>query len=1081
MGKSQSTDTLKAYTYWQEADQLADKGEYEQAIEIFLQSAEAYKASEHWERHIAALHEIGSIYYDKGDCEQVRRWTKSLKPILDEKIKEASEQWASYHKAFAFCANRAGNAAEALAQFQKVAKIYKALYGEESDPYTSMLNNVAYCFGELGNRKKSLETYHQTLKLKTKMYGEGDIHLVGVYENLGTEYGMLGDFDKSLRYLKQSLAIQQQAKVDSSELASTFYNLSRCYGEMGDYDESNYYLDKGLKVMQAFFGEIHPGTAYMYESKAGYLMEIGEFERATFFLKKTLDIRKTLFKENHPSLINTYVQLARNAYLLDKFEEEKAYSLQAKQIAEEVFPATNPKLGNVYNSLGNAFEHQQAYQEAIQYRTKALSIYKEVGEVEWLQLARVYHGLGKAYSKWKPNEDQALVHLGEAINILRENKHIGYGQLSEVYQAYAVFYSRRKQVDSTLAYHQKALHDICKGFTSRDILQNPDLSHGFTRGVLLQDILLDKGIALYTLYEQKNTFAYLEGALKSFELAIELGDSLRRGYLVVGRQREIRTSDLRLYEWAIKAAKQMFDQTNETSYLHKAFSFAEKNKGLILLDALKQAKAQAFVGVSEGLLKEERRLKWGLAKYSEHLDEIKQSKSPDQDKVKRLEDKILELDNAYEALHKRLQQQYPAYYQLKYQTNSISLDAFQQAVKESGAEAALVYFWGDSTLYKFVIGENKLSIVDQDLTPSYILAFRSSFLEIGQAPLNNFRTYTEQAHQLYQTLVQAPLSVLDDSPERLLIIPDGMLGYIPFELLLSESTKVSKVDYRKLPYALLSHQFNYSYSATLFAANVQHQPTNAAQYVGFAPTYQEEWLATAREDDGSMLEAFRETPIELTGTLDEVEFAHGLFGGEAFLGEKATEHNFRHLKTPPMILHLAMHALVDNQQPLQSRLLFFPEQGSQTEASDGYLEAYEIYNMRLNARLAVLSACNTGYGKPQKGEGIMSLSHAFMYAGCSSILMSLWRAQDQPTSQIMKVFYQALKEGHSKDAALRMAKLAYLQEADPLKAHPLYWATFVSIGDPSPLPMNGYNHAFWAIIGCVFLGIGGLYLWLKYK
>ena len=175
------------------------------------------------------------------------------------------------------------------------------------------------------------------------------------------------------------------------------------------------------------------------------------------------------------------------------------------------------------------------------------------------------------------------------------------------------------------------------------------------------------------------------------------------------------------------------------------------------------------------------------------------------------------------------------------------------------------------------------------------------------------------------------------------------------------------------------------------------------------------------------------------------------------------------------ILHLATHAIIDGENPLNSYLIF-TSTGDSTE--DNNLYAWELYNMRLNAQMAVLSACNTGFGKLQRGEGVMSLGRAFAYAGVPSIVMSLWPAEDESTADLMGYFYEALAEGQSKDEALRNAKLRFLKEMPPSKHHPFYWAGFVVQGDAGPLKSNEIPLWIWGL--CVVL-IGCFYAILREK
>ena len=155
-----------------------------------------------------------------------------------------------------------------------------------------------------------------------------------------------------------------------------------------------------------------------------------------------------------------------------------------------------------------------------------------------------------------------------------------------------------------------------------------------------------------------------------------------------------------------------------------------------------------------------------------------------------------------------------------------------------------------------------------------------------------------------------------------------------------------------------------------------------------------------------------------------------------------------------------MHALVDDEDPMNSKLVFTQVRDS---LHDSYLHAFEIYNRTIHAELAVLSACNTGYGTLRSGEGLMSLARAFAYAGCPSVIMSHWRVDDRSSSQIMGNFYQYLAKGKDKDEALRLAKLAYLKEASPVYRHPFYWNGFVVMGDVTPLSSEEKGVHYWAL------------------
>ena len=153
--------------------------------------------------------------------------------------------------------------------------------------------------------------------------------------------------------------------------------------------------------------------------------------------------------------------------------------------------------------------------------------------------------------------------------------------------------------------------------------------------------------------------------------------------------------------------------------------------------------------------------------------------------------------------------------------------------------------------------------------------------------------------------------------------------------------------------------------------------------------------------------------LPLGGIIKEVQSINETVPSRVFLNEEATEANFKKYAPDYNVLHLAMHTIMKDDKPLESLLAFTNVNDSDT-TEDNKLYAYEIYNMKLNAQMAVLSSCSSGFGKMQKGEGMMSLARGFIYAGCPSIIMTLWQVSDKSSSELMTSFYKYLKKGKSK-------------------------------------------------------------------
>ncbi len=184
---------------------------------------------------------------------------------------------------------------------------------------------------------------------------------------------------------------------------------------------------------------------------------------------------------------------------------------------------------------------------------------------------------------------------------------------------------------------------------------------------------------------------------------------------------------------------------------------------------------------------------------------------------------------------------------------------------------------------------------------------------------------------------------------------------------------------------------------------------------------------------------------------EEVKNILELVGGSLRIDGEATERNFKRYAPGYNILHMAMHTLIDEINPMFSKLVFTQDNDT---IEDGLLNTFEIYNLSLSANMAVLSSCKSGWGKFISGEGVLSLARGFLYAGVQSIVMTLWEIEDQSSAEVMTLFYKYLRRGQTKDEALRNAKLEFLENADMLKSHPYFWGGYIVIGDTSPVFYN---------------------------
>ena len=312
------------------------------------------------------------------------------------------------------------------------------------------------------------------------------------------------------------------------------------------------------------------------------------------------------------------------------------------------------------------------------------------------------------------------------------------------------------------------------------------------------------------------------------------------------------------------------------------------------------------------------------------------------------------------------------------------------------------------------------------------------------------RELISQGKQLYESLVK-PAEALIEGSRRVVILPDGPLHTLPFAALVRDERRGRPgylVEWRPL------HQV---VSATVYAElqktrREAHTQAPGSVVAAFGdPVYpalsKEKADAIANVELRSVVRGgFGLEP--LPGTRKEVEGITGLYGSTAmvYLGAEATEERARSLDKDVRYVHFATHGLLNERFPLDSALaLTIPEKVGE-EQENGLLQAWEIFQqLRIDADLVTLSACETGLGKEMGGEGLVGLTRAFQYAGARSILASLWSVSDESTADLMRRFYTYLKAGKTKDEALRAAQVDLIHGTSA--SHPFHWAAFQLVGD----------------------------------
>ncbi|HEU4386172.1 MAG TPA: CHAT domain-containing protein [Blastocatellia bacterium] len=410
-------------------------------------------------------------------------------------------------------------------------------------------------------------------------------------------------------------------------------------------------------------------------------------------------------------------------------------------------------------------------------------------------------------------------------------------------------------------------------------------------------------------------------------------------------------------------------------------------------------------------------------------------------------------ENDLEAFRIELHRENPRYAAVRHPIPA-SVDRLRREIEDENT-TVIEYLLGNEKSYVWAVTRKNLAaavlppkrvIEERAASYSRVLTRRVSALTLVQSQAE----FQHESVKLYEMLVK-PVEASLAAARRVVIVPDGVLSYLPFETL---SRSMPETDSLLARFAV-----TYAPSASALIAIDQPESMPAVSQKrliafgdpAYSGTKSSSDPSSRSTDPASATSGLRgERGIDFTSlpySRAEVTGISSIYPAaqsRVFLGQDASEETVKAEKLDQYkYVHFAAHGVINEQRPTRSGIALSTVNDTK---EDGILRMNEIMRLRLNADLVTLSACGTGLGKLIEGEGIIGLTRAFLYAGSRSVVVSLWSVNDAATAELMKSFYQNLARGLSKDEALRQAKLALVKGRQRTWRHPYFWAPFVLTG-----------------------------------
>jgi len=931
---------------------------------------------------------------------------------------------------------------KALRQHQRVLALTEGIPGAERT-YGYAFYYTALTFERLSAYDSSLIYVNRAYDVLSRELAPDALEFGAIYNGMGACYYRSNRLSEAKNFYLKSIAItEEKLGPFSSDLAMCLNNLSSISRAEENYREAIAYGERALKIFRVLGDD--QGVSGAYYSLGVYHYFIGDYGRTKDYMEACIAIREQLYNENHYSLIGPYEVLGIAYEESGNYEKTLAYLKKVRK-----------KIGANYGA-GSILE-------GFNYENTAIC-FKSIGQLD-SSLHYIRRANAILTQQLPPNDYALAVHYFSYANILY--------QLNELNRA-AYMLRKANWVCEVIGMTNSTEYAQNLGLEGLILAEQGNWNKAEQQfNLALNKIRLPNRKNLQEAAQFKmapNTFWLLneytnflfqkhqatadEEALQNFEtysgIYLDLSNKFRKQFVDPYTKSILIKDNAEMYERSIGIYNRLYRQTGKDAYLRAAYNFSEYGRTCLLRD-LQSEKIPSYAGIPDSVLQREYRLRKQITQLNQQVLEY-----PDSNQIRR------DLFSSKEALNNHIQatlKRYPRYHDLKFSTKVPALTEIQSRLSEG--ENIVEYMQDDTAYYALVIRP-----------AAYESVYLGNRRRINQAIKDwkeqlvsrNDKAYTSVGRFLHRQL-WAPLEdQLKGS--RVKIIPVGPLFYLNFELL---PTGLTPSDY-------LIHNYNLSYALSITVLLAEETASPPKSIVAIAPGFEETLKAHYRSELDSLEpidKAYLRT-VRQPWSLKLVEKLRNQFVNQSFTGTEATEANIKARIHQGNLLYFGTHAIADPSDPLRSRLILTKESGSREE--DGYLHAYEIYGLPLQAELAVLNACESGLGSLQKGEGMISLAYSIQFAGCPSTVMSLWKVDEKTNTQITAQFLEYLDQGLTKSQALRQAKLQYLQQSEAGLKHPFYWGGMVLMGQDGTVSLQN-KITWWPALLVVLTSLGILFYW----
>lgn len=897
---------------------------------------------------------------------------------------------------------------------------------------------------EIGNEYKAKREYLNAITSYSKAIdselerNDLDSVFALITHQQGLCYYRLGNYKSAIDSWEQSIDHKIQfLPTNHIDIINPKINVASGYMELLFIKQAREELQECLQLILSNQEDEAYHLSRIYQ-KLGVVENVaGNPVIALNYLLQAFHVREKLFMDNPVRLTEIAIEIFDVYKTLERHDETLHWSQKALYYVEQNIDKDESYLrdkANIHNNIAIAYTNLNQLEKAEQEIKESLKINQSLDDgVQFLAIN--YSNLITIYME-QEKFDLAFNYIEKAKSLLLTSKN--YEQyLPELFLDEGDVYRRNNALIESIQSYQTALDYLIVNRKLAFISDNPMLSDVVLGNYqILMEGLYKKAHGLFDLYKINRDSSNLKDAYATCQTLFKYIAQKRQLYSDFDLNQFISKQAKAYYSLGIDIQYEYYKHDPNSKVLDEFIYLNNQSKSALLFKALSQNVKESENKLFIQLLQKEKTL-------TKQISDAEIEMWNDIDHHVLSKDSVMQWKVNLHQLRDSIRNSI-AFTESRMSSEITSVVGIQNQIIEKN-EIIFEYFESIEVVYLFAITASEMTvhrIENVKELQSKILRY----LKLVRDHESPIEMYSKFGFELYETLISKHVSISDDI-DQIRIIPDGVISMIPFESLIYQYH--NETQFKNLSYLLNKYFISYASSLSVLQfQNEENKSQNTNHFIGFASDFS--------SSTNNSLQVMK-------GALEEVESVSARFEGTLQLNKEATKSNFIAKAPDYNIVHVSLHGFANIENPMLSYIQFDTVDSLEFE---NRLYANQIYDVKVPVELLMLSACETGIGQFVKGEGVMSLAHAFSYAGAKSIGMSLWNIPVHTTSNIISTFYKSISNGTSKTEALRSSKLHYIKslKADEL-AHPFYWAPLVIYGNQNPINEPSTYNIWFIVLG----------------